>query len=478
MGKRFAFVCSVALCLCSCDDRPTRTRRVLESYAVVPGDPHVESGAPKVLTDDTRATDDFGLSTPRQCDVYQQLTVRKVDILWVVDSSGSMAPKQARLAANFNGFIQQLLQAQPPIDFHIAVTTTDTDDPAVRGKLRPWSLGGRSANYICRTGNACQPSLDGGTAESVAAFTQMSNAGTNGSAQERGLLAAYLALTNPENISTDTEERFIRRDAALYVVIVSDEDDASCFPLVNQPPCTADPGCRCAPDALLQGSGAYGATTYFTRFFETYKGYGRQELVTVAAIVALEGHADDGVHSKFNDPSPHVGCCRADGGCPSGGQNAVDAGYEVAYFGGRYIQVASQTGGVAVNICSDDFQGALSSLGYAASGLRREFRLSRGPELKPSGGKATGIQLFVSPPNAANCQVDANCPTGQVCRSNRCAQKVDVNLSATPNGAQYVKCDASAFRNVVRFDGTSVPQALSAVEICYDVQADFQTSCP
>ncbi len=85
----------------------------------------------------------LSVNVPRQCDTYTQLSVRKVDILWVVDSSGSMEPKQQRLAANFQGFINQLVAANPPIDFHIAVTTTDTDDSArraascVRGRSAP-----------------------------------------------------------------------------------------------------------------------------------------------------------------------------------------------------------------------------------------------------------------------------------------------------------------------------------------------------
>jgi hypothetical protein len=93
-------------------------------------------------------------------------------------------------------------------------------------------------------------------------------------------------------------------------------------------------------------------------------------------------------------------------------------------------------------------------------------------------GKATGVQLFVSAPTAATCMVDGNCPPGQFCRSGRCAKKLDVNLNQTNNQAQYVKCDGANLRNVIRFDGTSVPESLSAVEICYDVQATFQNSCP
>lgn len=493
----FFLVCLLALA--ACQDR-TRTRKILEPFTIVPGSAQVDTAAAKVLTDPQMDTSNFAINTPHQCDVFQQLSVRKVDILWVIDSSGSMAPKQARLAASFNGFINQLVSANPPIDFHIAVVTTDTDDPNTRGTLRPWNLNPRSGDFIgcvpqMPSGTLCNTSATvlGSTTSAVSAFNQMALVGINGSAQERGLLAAYLALTNPLNQSTTTTDKFIRPEAALYVIVVSDEDDSSCNPLVSQPVCTTDPGCRCASDTSLAGPNAYGSTAYFTRFLETYKGYGNGELVALAAIVAVDGDPDAGVPSQFGDLAQHIGCCRTTSGapCPKSGINAAspDSGMEVGYYGSRYLKVAADTGGVAVSICESDssdagatdagFSGALASLGYAASGLRKEFRLARGPDLRPMQGRATGVELYVSVPTAASCQVDGNCPAAApFCREGRCAKKLDVNLAQTNNQPTYVKCDGASLRNVIRFDGTSVPDSLSAIEICYDVQATFQNSCP
>jgi hypothetical protein len=479
-----AWVVVLAALGMGCDDR-TRAKKVLEQYTLVPGTPTADSARPAVETDPADGGNAFGINVPRQCDLYKQLSVRKVDILWVVDSSGSMAPKQARLAANFFGFINQLVNANPPIDFHIAVASTDTDDNATRGSLRTWNQNGMTGNYIACVpqtagGLLCNtsPSVDGGTASATGAFTQMSSVGITGSAQERGLYAAYLALTNPANLSSPTGDQFIRPDAALYVVVVSDEDDASCFPLTDQPICTADPGCRCAPDTALTGVGAWGTTTYFTRFLETFKGFGNEDLVALAAIVALNDGPDAGVPSQFGDPRFHSGCCRPLGAapCPTTGSN--DGGFEVAYFGGRYVKVASDTGGVAVDICATDFSGALANLGYRASGLRREFRLSRGPELKAQGGVAQGLELYIAPAAAPSCTVDGNCPPGQFCRSKKCASRVAVNTATTPNAPAYARCDGTSLRNVVRFDGTAVPESLAQVEVCYDVKTDFSNTCP
>jgi len=483
-----ALACASLASLSSCDDR-TRTRTITEPYTVVPGTPSVDTKTPAVLFDDAGSTDNFAINVPRQCDLFRQLSVRKVDILWVIDSSGSMAPKQDRLAQQFNAFINQLVIANPPIDFHIAVISTDTDDTVSRGELRTWTLNGFTGNYI-----ACQPlptggvtcnteaaGGDAGTASAVAAFDQLGRVGTSGSAQERGLYAAYLALTNPVNISAATE-KFVRPDAALYVVFVTDEDDSSCAPLTRQPICTADPGCRCANDNTLAAAGNWGSTAYFTRFFETYKGFGNGDLVAVAAIAATDDNPDASVPSQFLDAVPHIGCCRSvSQPCTRTGQNAglPDSGIEVAYYAGRYVSVANATGGVAVDICQNDFSGALSALGYAASGLRKDFRLTRGPDTRAGmGGLAQGFEAFVSPPNAPTCMVDGNCPMGEKCRSQRCARTVDVNIAATSNEAQYLKCESNVPRNVVRFDGTAVPESLATVEICYDVKPDFQSTCP
>jgi hypothetical protein len=473
----FTFIC-LALALVGCTER-TKTRRIIETFAVVPGTPSAESKTPQVQTDPTMATTNIGVNVQRQCDVFRQVSVRKVDILWVIDSSGSMAAKQARLAASFQQFINQLVNANPPIDFHIAVTTTDTDNALLRGKLRPWTVGANSEDYI-----SCVPEMAGvvcntgaNVASAVSAFQQMSQVGITGSAHERGLFAAYLALNNPVNNSTAAVDRFIRKDASLYVIAVSDEDDGSCNPMSRQATCTADPGCRCAPDNALAAAGTWGSTEYFIRYFETFKGFGNGELVTFSALVG--SGPDAGVPAQFGDPNPHVGCCRTVGdsgvACPSSGTN--DGGFEIGYHASRYLKVASETGGLAVSICQDDFTSGLSSIGYSASGLRTDFRLSRGPDSRAMQGKLISMSSYISAPNAANCMVSGNCPSGQECRGGRCAVAAQINESAGVGGSSYVKCDVSGLRNMVRFEGTSVPVPLSTIEICYDVLASFQTSC-
>src|SRR5688500_10837964 len=56
-------------------------------------------------------------------DSYNQESASKVDVLWVIDNSGSMAEEQENLARNFQSFIE--LFTRGAVDYRIAVTTTD-----------------------------------------------------------------------------------------------------------------------------------------------------------------------------------------------------------------------------------------------------------------------------------------------------------------------------------------------------------------
>lgn len=130
----------------------------------------------------------------------------KVDILWVIDNSGSMSSYQKSLGSNFKHFINQFLN-KPIVeipDFLMAVTTTDEND---KGKFDTDGL--LSKEY------AVDEDLNEFFLE---LFSERVNVGTNGSATEKGLKCASLALVN--NAS------FFRTEATLVINIVTDEEDA------------------------------------------------------------------------------------------------------------------------------------------------------------------------------------------------------------------------------------------------------------
>ena len=67
-----------------------------------------------------------GTTETHQIDRFEQAAEQMVDVLWVVDDSGSMSEEQNNLASNFGEFIRYATQ-ELNVDFHIAVTTTLAD---------------------------------------------------------------------------------------------------------------------------------------------------------------------------------------------------------------------------------------------------------------------------------------------------------------------------------------------------------------
>jgi hypothetical protein len=70
-----------------------------------------------------------------QHDLFHQDNRPKVDLLFIVDDSGSMSPYQAALAANFASFMKYANTQQ--VDYRIAVTTTDLLTSGERGRFVP-----------------------------------------------------------------------------------------------------------------------------------------------------------------------------------------------------------------------------------------------------------------------------------------------------------------------------------------------------
>ncbi len=203
---------------------------------------------------------------------------RDVDVLFVIDNSGSMAEEQANLAANFDAFVGVLDAVDA--NYRIAVVTTDNGDPrdpkaihdaggmrlsSCRDRLSADGMAGGefifdgfNAEFACTDncslGDAeleVQPTeigvgaggaaprrwiekLTGRTnlAEGVdpaAAFACFGPQGINGSGYEAPMEAMYRALAKSEE-SGSPNFGFLREDAHLLVVFVTDEVDCSFDP--------------------------------------------------------------------------------------------------------------------------------------------------------------------------------------------------------------------------------------------------------
>jgi hypothetical protein len=267
-----------------------------------------------------------GTYDDEQTDIFTQLSGQEVDVLFVVDNSGSMSDEQNSLANNFSSFINAA--GVWSTDYRVAVVTTDMEEfNDMAGKFMGQPRFVQSGDISGFQGNV--------------------QVGDNGSGTEKGLLAAQTALALPligqvdppqtcntnDDCSSPAEcvpsvlnagqsfcggwnMEFLRKDATLEVVFVSDEEDGS--------------------DASL---------SFYIDFLKSLKGFANENLMHAHAIV---GDA---------------------GGCDGPGGSADD--------GARYREVALQTGGKFQSICDSNWAQKLEDIGTIAFGLKVQFFLSR-----------------------------------------------------------------------------------------------------
>ena len=123
-----------------------------------------------------------------------------VDILFVVDNSGSMSSNQTNLKNNFGDFMSVFVSAG--VDYHVALITTDQSE------------------FVGSV-------ITSATTDPVTAFEdQVDLIGYSGWAIEKGLWFAYESTTTGD-AAPGSSTGFFRTDARLVIVYVSDEPDGS-----------------------------------------------------------------------------------------------------------------------------------------------------------------------------------------------------------------------------------------------------------
>ena len=165
----------------------------------------------------------------------------KVDILFVVDNSGSMAEEQANLARNFPLFMQALGTTDDPAgpDLHVAVVSSDLGAGAGTFSIscpvggdqglfcRGLAPAPQAVDFCARCGvdtsqgrflRSRNPNFAGSISD---AFSCMARLGTSGCGFEHTLGALTSALTAAQN------GPFLRDDAYLAFVLITDEDDCT-----------------------------------------------------------------------------------------------------------------------------------------------------------------------------------------------------------------------------------------------------------
>ncbi|PIU01336.1 MAG: hypothetical protein COT74_02210 [Bdellovibrionales bacterium CG10_big_fil_rev_8_21_14_0_10_45_34] len=244
----------------------------------------------------------------------------KLDILWVIDNSGSMGDDQQNLADNFESFISSFVQKD--YDFQIAVIPTDTyrghflNEPE-RAKFRGFE-GDRDPTY---------PIILPGLDDVIAIFQDNVIQGIFGSGDERAFQSMKYSLESNYN------QGFLREKSFLAVIVVSDEDDFS----HDGATVLADydnPDLHPISHYTSFLDGVTGSTDYIKRY-------------SVSAMAIFD--------------------------------EACEASNDFGYIGYRYKEMVEATDGVLGSIC-DDFASTLDAIQNRIAELSTQFYLTRVPD--------------------------------------------------------------------------------------------------
>lgn len=151
-------------------------------------------------------------------DFVQNYNGKKLDILVVVDNSGSMAEEQEKLGQKIDSFLSTLYD----IDWQLAITTTDVSDGAygIKGDL----LNFEGLNTYILTQNS--PNYQQAFQNTIVRKEGINCSQSCPSGDEQPLRAAIMAL---EKRNTNNKG-FFRPNADLGLLILSDEDEMSTGP--------------------------------------------------------------------------------------------------------------------------------------------------------------------------------------------------------------------------------------------------------
>ena len=146
-------------------------------------------------------------------------TLGRIDILFVVDDSGSMAEELESIANQFNDFLSTISE----VNYHIAMTTMDF-----------YGNGGQLLNFGNGQNFLSNPAGDSAVhSQNVNYFNQAiqrlkSNADSENS-DEGGIFAVNMAVDNLQNYASSANQHsgFFRPHSLFMVIFVSDEDERS-----------------------------------------------------------------------------------------------------------------------------------------------------------------------------------------------------------------------------------------------------------
>lgn len=194
--------------------------------------------------DDGQTPSDAGPDNRTTVVEVRQTPNTNVDLLFMVDDSPSTADKQQNLIDNFPNFVNRLNMAPGGLpDLHLGIITPDMGTKASGSQTPAPSIGQIGQGGCALTGKGGKLTISGApitgtflsdikqpdssrlknyTGDLATVFGQMARVGSQGCGFEQPLAAMRAALeNNPANAG------FLREDALLAVIFVTDEDDCS-----------------------------------------------------------------------------------------------------------------------------------------------------------------------------------------------------------------------------------------------------------
>lgn len=336
----------------------------------------------------------------------QQDTVTKVDVLFLVDNSGSMEAEQTSLRRELPNLVRTLATGvrrdgsafTPVADLHVAVVTSDLgvgptgqapncslqgDDAIMRSEAES-GCGTSSSRFLSfRTDE--HPDLATDAAALGEQFGCIAHVGIAGCGIEQQLDSVLKALTpasngaisfqgNTHGHGSDLNEGFLREDSLVAVILVTDEDDCSATPEGAQ--AVYDEGSTIFPDdrthslnnrcQLHADAVAYSVDRYVSGLRALRPQH--EERVVFAAITGVPADlVADAEHVNYdallNDSrmqvEPYVdsrGIISVHPACEGTGGSAAPAR--------RIVETAQRFGanGIVQSICQDDFGPALEAI--------------------------------------------------------------------------------------------------------------------
>lgn len=250
----------------------------------------------------------------------------RTDILFVIDNSTSMRNEQKKISQRFNKFIDKI----DGLDWNIAITTTDPRGTKEwsDGRLVPFANG----EYYLTSQLAKE--------EAQKLFGKNVQRDESGSDTEMGILSTYRSIERAMNPKTKADREmasFFRDEAALAVVVVSDEDESG----------------------------------------KSDKNIGKNLKKLV------QSHWGSKKTFQFNSIVVHTQQCLFGEG---------------ATMGRAYLELSKLTEGIVGDICADDYSKMLSDLGKGVADLTKLHTLKCRPQDIDNDGK---VDIHIEVKNGA-----------------------------------------------------------------------------